>query len=65
MVEGRTSDAPPSTGFVELPGAQLLAADSRSVVEVVDCAGARLTIRVSAQALDVAAVVAAFRGSHR
>lgn len=46
-------------------GAQLLDLDAGGVVEVVDEAGARLTIRLSARALDVAAVVAAFRGPHR
>ena len=52
-----------SGGFVELSGAQLLGATAAAgpVVEVDDGAGARLTIRLAADAaLDVAGVVAGF-----
>ena len=53
-------------GFVEFSGAQLLEATVGGVVELSDATGARLTIKLSgAQALDVAAVVAAFRGARR
>ena len=63
-MENRPPNGPVSTSFVEFQGAQLLDLDAGGVVEVVDEAGARLTIRVSARALDAAAVVAAFRGTH-
>ena len=53
-------------GFVEFSGAQLLEATVGGVVELSDAEGARLTIKLGgAQALDVAAVVAAFRGARR
>lgn len=53
-------------GFVEFSGAQLLEATVGGVVEVSDAEGVRLTIKLGgAQALDVAAVVAAFRGAQR
>lgn len=55
-----------SRGFVEFSGAQLLEATVGSVVELSDAAGVRLTIKLGgAQALDVAAVVAGFRGARR
>jgi len=53
-------------GFVEFSGAQLLEATVGGVVELSDAEGVRLTIKLGgAQALDVAAVVAAFRGAQR
>lgn len=55
-----------SGGFVEFSGAQLLEATVGGVVELSDAAGVRLTIKLGgAVALDVAAVVAAFRGARR
>ena len=52
--------------FVEFSGAQLLEATVGGVVELSDAEGVRLTIKLGcAQALDVAAVVAAFRGAQR
>jgi hypothetical protein len=51
--------------FVELTGAQLLGlpAAAGPVVEIFDTSGARLTVRLAAgSALDVAQLVAAFRG---
>jgi len=53
-------------GFVEFSGAQLLDAAGGTVVELADAAGVRLTIRLGGgQALDVAAVVAAFHGAQQ
>jgi hypothetical protein len=55
------SAAVPSAGFVEMSGAQLLAATG-PVVEVSDAQGVRLTVRLApGSALDVAEVVQAFR----
>ena len=55
-----------SGGFVEFSGAELLEATVGGVVELSDATGVRLTIKLGgAQALDVAAVVAAFRGARR
>ena len=55
-----------SGAFVEFSGAQLLEATAGGVVELSDAAGMRLTIKLGgAMALDVAAVVAAFRGVRR
>ena len=55
-----------SSGFVEFSGAQLLEATAGDVVELSDATGVRLTIKLGgAVALDVAAVVAAFRGARR
>lgn len=55
-----------SSGFVEFSGAQLMDAGGGTVVELADTNGARLTIRLAAgQPLDVAAVVALFRGAQR
>ncbi|KAF0169600.1 MAG: hypothetical protein FD161_4926 [Limisphaerales bacterium] len=55
-----------SGGFVEFSGAQLLETTVGGVVELSDAAGVRLTIKLGgAVALDVAAVVAAFRGARR
>ena len=55
-----------STGFVEFSGAQLMDAPRGTVVELADATGVRLTIRLAAgQPLDVAAVVAVFRGAQR
>ena len=55
-----------SGGFVEFSGAQLLEAPVGDVVELSDAGGARLTMKLcGARALDVAAVVAAFRGARR
>lgn len=55
-----------SGGFVEFNGAQLLETTVGDVVELSDAAGVRLTIKLGrAVALDVAAVVAAFRGARR
>lgn len=52
--------------FVEFSGAQLLDAAVGDVLELSDGTGARLTIKLGgAVALDVAAVVAAFRGARR
>jgi hypothetical protein len=56
---------PTASGFVEVSGAQLLGVSGAAgaVVEVADGDGARLTIRLAtATALDVAGVVAGFRG---
>ncbi len=58
---GAVSAAAPSTGFVEMSGAQLLEG-AGSVVELSDSEGMRLTIRLArGTALDVAEVVHAFR----
>jgi len=60
-VRGEAAD-----GFVEFSGAQLLEATVGGVAELSDAQGVRLTIKLSgAEALDVAAVVAAFRGAPR
>ncbi len=49
--------------FVELSGAQVASPVAGSVVELQSAGGARLTIRLSpGSVLDVAALVAAFRG---
>jgi hypothetical protein len=56
----------PSSGFVEFSGAQLMDAQGGTVVELADATGVRLTMRLAAgQPLDVAAVVALFRGAQR
>ena len=53
-------------GFVEFSGAQLLETTVGDVVELADASGVRLTIKLGgARAVDVAAVVAAFRGARR
>lgn len=57
---------PRKSGFVEFSGAQILDADAGSTVEVAEENGTRLTIRVApGRPLDVAALVAAFRGVPR
>ena len=62
----KTAGKKRSEGFVEFSGAQLLEATIGGVVELSDATGARLTIKLGGvQALDVAAVVAAFRGARR
>lgn len=55
-----------NSAFVEFSGAQLMDAAVGTVVELADATGVRLTIRLTAgQPLDVAAVVALFRGAQR
>jgi hypothetical protein len=57
--------APTSPGFVEVSGFAHLsaaAAGDETVVEVVACDGARLTIRLKGPHSDVAALIRAFRG---
>jgi len=61
----RKAEGGESSGFVELTGAQLLDAAGGTVVEVTDAVGTRVTMRLPGQALDVAAVVAAFRRTRR
>ena len=63
---GRATTATRSSTFVELTGAQLLGAnaapDMGAVVELSDGSGTRLAIRLAREAaLDVTAIVAAFR----
>ena len=66
LVRKTTGVQASGTGFVEFSGAQLLDAAGGTVVELADAAGTRLTIRLGgAHALDVAAVVTAFRGAQR
>ena len=64
MADDGTPDGAPSSGFVEVSGAQLLT--SGSVVEVSDSHGMQLTVRLApGSALDVAQLVASFARRQR
>lgn len=66
VVARDNSAAQAPAAFVEFSGDQLLGSGTGSVVELADGSGARLTIRLyGGQQLDVAGVVAVFRGGLR